>query len=349
MRRDGQAWHTAHWLGRCASQAGRNEEIGRKRPASQGPDIAQYTGLPMSTAPDRRPPTIDPAAAARWLRWVPAEGSPWLHEEIGRRMEDRLQWIKAQPATWADWSPLHGGLEAHALVSKRYPKAASYVVEQERGLVERTASAVSMPWWSTRRWQGGAARFDSLPETGVDLLWANMALHMAADPQALIGEWHRSVATNGFLMFSCFGPDTVHELRALYACHGWPPAGHEFTDMHDWGDMLVGAGFAEPVMDMERIVLTWATPEAALAELRTLGRNLHPARFAQLRGKGWRRRLGDALSELHGIAENEGRITLTFEIIYGHAFKPAPRVSLSSESAVSLREMRTMLQRGRPG
>jgi malonyl-CoA O-methyltransferase len=96
-------------------------------------------------------------------------------------------------------------------------------------------------------------------------------------------------------------------------------------------------------------VLTWATPEAALAELRTLGRNLHPARFAQLRGKGWRRRLGDALSELHGIAENEGRITLTFEIIYGHAFKPAPRVSLSSESAVSLREMRTMLQRGRPG
>ena len=46
--------------------------------------------------------------------------------------------------------------------------------------------------------------------------------------------------------------------------------------MHDWGDMLVHAGFAEPVMDMERIVLTWATPEAALAELRTLGRNLHP-------------------------------------------------------------------------
>ena len=264
-------------------------------------------------------------------------------------MEDRLQWIKAQPATWADWSPLHGGLEAHTLVAKRYPKAASYVVEQERGLVERTASAVSTPWWTARRWQGGAARFDGLPDTGVDLLWANMALHMAADPQALIGEWHRAVATDGFLMFSCFGPDTVHELRALYARHGWPPAGHEFTDMHDWGDMLVGAGFAEPVMDMERIVLTWATPEAALAELRTLGRNLHPARFAQLRGKGWRARLGDALSELQGTAENEGRITLTFEIIYGHAFKPAPRVSLSSESAVSLRDMRAMLQRGGPG
>jgi malonyl-CoA O-methyltransferase len=122
--------------------------------------------------------------------------------------------------------------------------------------------------------------------------------------------------------------------------------------------MLVHAGFAEPVMDMERIVLTWATPEAALAELRGLGRNLHPQRFAALRGKAWHQALKKALPELapaedDGGGEGEGgaggRIALTFEVIYGHAFKPAPRVSLAAESAVSLREMRSMLQRGRPG
>jgi malonyl-CoA O-methyltransferase len=157
------------------------------------------------------------------------------------------------------------------------------------------------------------------------------------------------VATDGFLMFSCLGPDTVRELRALHARLGWPAAGHEYTDMHDWGDMLVHAGFAEPVMDMERIVLTWATPEAALAELRTLGRNLHPARFPALRGKAWHRALKQALPELAPAEEGGGRIALTFEVIYGHAFKPAPRVALSAESAVSLREMRSMLQRGRPG
>lgn len=295
----------------------------------------------------QRPPTIDPAAAARWARQAPAEGSPWLHEEIGRRMEDRLQWITAQPSTWADWSPLRGGLEAHALVARRYPKAAAHVVEADAALAARTASALTAPWWSARRWQGGQARFDPLPEQGVDLLWANMALHMAGDPEGLIAQWHRAVAVNGFLMFSCFGPDTVRELRDLYARHGWPPAGHEFTDMHDWGDMLVGAGFAEPIMDMERIVLTWATPEAALAELGTLGRNLHPARFGGLRGRGWRSRLGDAMNELQGQGENAGRITLTFEIIYGHAFKPTPRVALSPQSAVSLRDMRAMLQKGR--
>lgn len=303
----------------------------------------------MATDPARRPPTIDPTAADRWRRLAPAEGSPWLHEEIGRRMEDRLQWIKAQPRTWADWSPLRGGLEAHALLARRYRDAEAFVIEPEPALAERTGEALTAPWWSARRWQGGKARFDATPEDGVDLLWANMSLHMAADPEALIAQWHRLVATNGFLMFSCLGPDTVRELRALHARLGWPAAGHEYTDMHDWGDMLVHAGFAEPVMDMERIVLTWATPEAALAELRTLGRNLHPARFPALRGKAWHQSLKQALPELAPAAEGEGRIALTFEVIYGHAFKPTPRVALSPESAVSLREMRSMLQRGRPG
>jgi malonyl-CoA O-methyltransferase len=303
----------------------------------------------MPTETVRRPPTIDPVAAARWSRLAAAEGSPWLHEEIGRRMEDRLQWITARPKTWADWSPLRGGIEAHALVARRYRDAAAYVIEPDAVLATRTVGLLTAPWWSARRWQGVQARFDATPEEGVDLLWANMALHMAADPEALIGRWHRNVATDGFLMFSCLGPDTVRELRALYARLGWPPAGHEFTDMHDWGDMLVHAGFAEPVMDMERVVLTWATPEAALAELRTLGRNLHPARFGGLRGRAWR---GDLLAALAGLAvpgQNDGRIALSFEIVYGHAFKPAPRVALATESAVSLRDMRTMLQRGRPG
>jgi malonyl-CoA O-methyltransferase len=303
----------------------------------------------MPTEPAQRPPTIDATAAGRWSRLPPGAESPWLHEEIGRRMEDRLQWIKARPRHWADWSPLRGGLQAHALVARRYREAAPYVIEPEPGLAAATARSLSAPWWTARRWQNAQPSFDPPPEEGVDLLWANMALHMAADPQALIARWHRLVATDGFLMFSCLGPDTLQELRALHRRQGWPPPSHEFTDMHDWGDMLVGAGFAEPVMDMERIVLTWADAGAALAELRGLGRNLHPARFPALRGRRWRQALGAALPELAAAPADPGRIALTFEIIYGHAFKPAPRVALASESAVSLREMRSMLQRNRVG
>lgn len=295
----------------------------------------------------QRPPTIDATAAARWGRLASPAGSPWLHEEIGRRMEDRLQWIRARPRHWVDWAPLRGGLEAHALVARRYREAASYVVEPEPALVPSTARALDAPWWSVRRWRSARPRFDVLPQDGVDLLWANMALHMAADPQALIAQWHRLVATDGFLMFSCLGPDTLRELRLVHQRMGWPPASHEFTDMHDWGDMLVSAGFAEPVMDMERVVLTWPTVEAMLAELRALGRNLHPERFQALRGRAWRRALEQAVPEMAPAAEDPTRIGLTFEIIYGHAFRPAPRLGVAAESAVSLQDMRAMLRRGR--
>jgi malonyl-CoA O-methyltransferase len=126
---------------------------------------------------------------------------------------------------------------------------------------------------------------------------------------------------------------------------GWSPAAHPLTDMHDWGDLLVGTGFAEPVMDMERIVLSFASPERALQELRGLGRNLHPARFAGLRGKHWHRKLLLRMKER--LTNAQGQIELTFEIIYGHAFKPAPRLKVSAESAISIRDMRAMLSQSK--
>jgi malonyl-CoA O-methyltransferase len=148
-------------------------------------------------------------------------------------------------------------------------------------------------------------------------------------------------------MFSCLGPDTLRELRDVYARQGWPEPAHEFTDMHDWGDMLVEAGFAEPVMDMERITLTYETPDRLLAELRALGRNLHVQRFAGLRGRRWREQLDSVLMAL-ARPEEGGRLTLTFEIVYGHAMKPQPRATVSARTEIGLDQMRQML-RGNAG
>ncbi len=284
-----------------------------------------------------RPPTIDPAAAARWERAAPAQ-SPWLHEEVARRMEDRLQWIKAEPAAWADWEPARAGLGGHALVAARYPRSRSHVVVSQPRMLAAVRQALMPPWWRL----GAAAPVFGRPEPGsVGMVWANMQLHLAADPQALLRDWHKALATDGFLMFSCLGPDTARELRALYAAMGWPPAGHEFTDMHDWGDMLVASGFAEPVMDMERITLTFATPARLLRELRELGANFHPARFGGLRGRAWRAALDEALDAR--MPRSDDQLSLTFEIIYGHAMKPLPRPRMGEHSAVSLQDMRTML------
>ena len=112
--------------------------------------------------------------------------------------------------------------------------------------------------------------------------------------------------------------------------------------------MLVHAGFAEPIMDMERITLTFATPQRLLQELRGLGRNLHAQRFTALRGRNWRARLEQALAQSLADTRNDGQLALSFEIIYGHAFKPAPRVRMEGSSAVSLQDMREMLHAGRP-
>jgi malonyl-CoA O-methyltransferase len=294
--------------------------------------------------PTDLPPTIAPTAAARWAAQLPG-ASPWLHEEVARRMEQRLQWMTLQPQSWVHWEPLRGGVQAQTLLTARYPKAECYVALALAEQAQAARKVIAPAWWNPYRWTGPAVHF-CLPAQPAQMLWADMALHMAADPQALIAQWHSLLEPRGFVMFSCLGPDTLRELRALYAAQGWPPASHAFTDMHDWGDMLVHAGFSEPVMDMERITLTFATPERMLAELRELGRNLHPQRFAGLRGRGWHRQL---LSQLGQLAEvdSDGQLRLTFEIVYGHAFKAPPRLTVAPQTAVSLDAMRAALRQGK--
>jgi malonyl-CoA O-methyltransferase len=296
---------------------------------------------PMSDpSPAERPPTIDPVASARWAAW-PHLQTPWLNEEVGRRMEDRLQWIRLQPTMWVDWAPVSGGLQTHRLLQARYPQARCQVIEPTSAREQVARHALQAPWW--KRWlQPSKLSFEAPTPANADMLWANMALHTSDDPSALLRKWHQLLAVDGFLMFSCLGPDTLRELAAVYQQRGWPPASHAFTDMHDWGDMLVQAGFAEPVMDMERITLTYADVESLLAECRMLGRNLHQERFAGLRGKSWLAQLKMALLSL-ARADQKGRLTLTIEVIYGHALKPLPRLKVQSESAVSLQDMRALL------
>ena len=287
-----------------------------------------------------RPPTLDPSAVSRWQRTAPL-ASPWLHEEVASRMQDRLQWIKLKPQAWAHWGALRGGMLAHEQLAKNYPDSSCFIVETHDQRAQAASRIIAKPWWRPSQWRAAPTRIEMPPPASVDMLWANMALHESADPQALLAQWHQALKVDGFLMFSCLGPDTARELRAVYARLGWPPAGHELTDMHDWGDMLVQTGFAEPVMDMERITLTYETPARLLQELAELGRNFHPARFAGLRGRQWKARLEQALAdELTGA---DGRLALTFEVIYGHALKPKPKVKVSALSAVSVDDMRHML------
>jgi malonyl-CoA O-methyltransferase len=301
-----------------------------------------------------RPPSLDPVAASRWAM-LPLSGqaktanaltSPWLHEEVARRMAARLAFIKLQPHNWVCWNPVRAGLNALTLLKQRYPEAKGFLKAQRPQEALQVQVLARKPWWHPASWFESRLQTSEIADNSMDVVWANMLLHQSADPQALLAQWHRALSINGFVMFSCLGPDTLKELRAAYAQAGWPMPSHEFTDMHDWGDMLVHAGFAEPVMDMEKITLTYATPEKLLEDLRSMGRNFHVERFAGLRGKDWLKQLHKVLLNL-AQSDQEGRLALTFEVVYGHALKPQPRLKVASESQIGLDDMRQMLRQPR--
>jgi malonyl-CoA O-methyltransferase len=300
----------------------------------------------MSPPERSSPRPLDALALARVARrLLQAPAAPWLHGEVARRMAERLPVIRLQPHTVIEWGAFIGA--GRALLAQAYPQARLLAVEPDARRRDATAAALARPWWSPRRWAAGAADVvlpDALAPGSGELLWANMALHGAPDPQAEMRRWQRVLAVDGFLMFSTLGPGSLAALRTLYEGQGWPPPFAPFVDMHDLGDMLVEAGFADPVMDQEQITLTWPTGAAALAELRALGGNVAVRRQAGLRTPRWQAQLAALLEAQAGA---RGRVALGFEIVYGHAFRPPPRPRLAAETALPLDDMRAMVRAGR--
>jgi malonyl-CoA O-methyltransferase len=299
----------------------------------------------------RRP--VDEAALARIRRRLhAADRAPWLHGEVARRMAERLDVIRLQPASVVDWWAALGA--SRERLSQAYPQSRYLAVESDAAIAAggaaRTDAAPRARWWQPQRWLGAAAPaslpIDALQPGQAGLLWANMTLHHVADPQAEMRRWHRALQIDGFLMFSTLGPGSLSLLRELYRAAGWPPPHAAFVDMHDLGDMLVEAGFADPVMDQEQLTLTYDDPTALLLELRALGGNADPTRFAGVRTPRWRERLRAALRERAG---GDGRIALGFEVVYGHAFRPLPRARVAGETRLAPDDLRAMARAGRGG
>ena len=262
-------------------------------------------------------------------------------------MADRLGWIKLAPQRWLHWAPERGGLEAHAALQARYPQAECLLGGPQAATSARRLAQTTGPRWLPPRWRGSTqpAVWDETQPAEADMLWANMALHEDAYPKRTLRRWKEGLKVNGFVMFSCLGPDSLKELRAVHRHMGWPAPTHALTDMHDLGDMLVEVGFAEPVMDMERITLTYATVDRLLQDLRDWGRNLSTERWVGCRSRGWLAQWKKAL-QAQLPRNSEGQFLLTFEVVYGHALRPVPRARVEATSAISAEDMRRMLKAG---
>ena len=242
-----------------------------------------------------------------------------LAGEVGRRMAERLDYVKVDPRCMADIGCATGdGIRA---LIKRYPGALPLAVDFARPMLAELSRKTS---WSSRLTRRAPRLINAdvgrLPvKTGtLGLVWSNLMLHWLEDPVLAFAEVHRTLATEGLLTFSMLGPDTLKELRlACIACGIEPPL-RRFLDMHDVGDLLVATGFADPVMDMEIITITYATPLGLLRDQRQLG--VRNALLGQLPWRNWRR-----VFHAWAATRQEGRLSASFEIVYGHAWKPQPK------------------------
>jgi malonyl-CoA O-methyltransferase len=235
-------------------------------------------------------------------------------------MLERLDYVRLAPARILDAGS--GPAPQAAALRKRYPGAQFVAVDFSLPMLRR---ARTLGWRArlrgTRRPAAVCASLERLPfaADSVQLIWSNMALHWVAEPRAALAEFQRVLAPEGLLMLSTLGPDTLWELRAAAG----PDRVHLFADMHDLGDWLLGAGFSAPVMDMETIKVAYRDMSALLADLRASGqRNARADRPRGLAGKGLRAALARANTRV------------TYEVLYGHAWKGAPRKTADGRSIV---------------
>ncbi len=271
--------------------------------------------------------------------------SNFLRREVASRMHERLALVRIAPQHVLD-AGCGEGADLTTL-QKRFPKSAMLGLDGSPEMLAEAQSARNSASSSMNRllnqWlPAGMGRepstsllcgnFSQLPfgPNAVDLVWSNLALHWHPQPDRVFAEWRRVLRQDGLLMFSCFGPDTFKELRAAFVTVDNDPHALPFVDMHDFGDMLVSAGFSTPVMDMETLTVTYSSVEKLMADVRACGGNPLDTRRKSLLGKQAWQRVVDILER----SRVNGKIPLTFEIIYGHAFRPAPRITSNGESIV---------------
>jgi len=258
-----------------------------------------------------------------------------LQHEVCRRMLARLAYVKLDPAAILDAGCGTGN--AIAALRARYPRAALYALDIALGMVRHACARLS--WWNRARGRGvlpmcGDIERLPLRAGGANLVWSNLALQWANEPPRAFAELRRVLAPGGLLMFSTFGPDTLKELRAAYQGTDRYTHVNQFIDMHDVGDMLGHAGFADPVMDMEYITLTYADVRALMHDLKAIG--AHNVTAGRRQGMTARAALA-AVERNYEVLRRDGRLPATFEVIYGHAWAPQLRTTADGRPIIPIK------------
>jgi malonyl-CoA O-methyltransferase len=246
------------------------------------------------------------AARRTFDRAASFDSACFIHDETRARLDDRLGLVRLAPAIAVDLGCATG--RGAALLAARYPAATVLAVDSSLPML----TAARVP--AGRRVLGDA---EALPlrTASVDLLLANLVLPWCR-PDRLFAEAARVLTDGGALVFATLGPDSLKEVRSAFAAVDDVIHVHAAFDVHDLGDLAVAAGLAEPVLDVDRIEVTYADFAGLARDLRAVGGiNLAGGRRRTLTG---RRRFGRFVERLPRNAD--GRLAVTVELVLGQAF-----------------------------
>lgn len=241
------------------------------------------------------------------------EANAVVVREIRARLLERLDYLAIDPKVVLDLGAA-SGFSALKL-SKRYPRAGILCLDIAPAMIAAVPAADRI------RGMCADAAAMPLPDASVDLIFSNLMLPWCDDLDAVLVECCRVLRPHGAFSFATFGPDTLKELRQAWRTVDDYEHVHPFFDMHDIGDALMRAGFAEPVMDVEEVRATYTDVAGLLRDLRGMGSlNALPGRRRGLSGRSALRRLGAAY-ETH---RDDSVLPATFEVVYGQAWGPLP-------------------------
>lgn len=276
-------------------------------------DIYQVDKKRVRASFDRAAETYDAAAVMQKL--------------VREEMLSRLDLVNLKPQRILD----AGCGTGHASQSllKKYPDAHVISLDFAMSMLRKTRALNASITQRFKRLIGLnqqtylCADLEQLPlaANSVDMFWSNLAIQWSNNLDAVFADIHRVMRTDGLLMFSTLGPDTLKELRAASSADGNVHV-NRFLDMHDIGNALVRAGFADPVLDVERVVLTYDDVISVMRDLKSIG--AHNATDGRVRGLQGPKFLQN-LTQQYEQFRKDGKLPATFEVIYGHAWKPTAK------------------------
>ncbi len=274
---------------------------------------------------------LDPRVVRRAFDRAAAsyDSAAGVQSEIRGRLLERLEVVRLQPRRVLDLGA--GTAHASGALKKRYRSAQVIALDLSPAMLRQSSRLQTL----LRRFQPVAGDAHRLPlkSASIDLVCSNLMLEWCHDPDAIFREIRRILTPHGLFMFATLGPDTLQELRTAWRPLDRHTHVHRFIDMHDLGDALMRANFADPVMDTERLTVTYPGMKALWRELKASGaRNIAQGRPRGLTGRS----LFETLQSQAALALRNGVLPVTLEVVYGQAWTAEPRPARRAQEEIRI-------------